>query len=170
MSYKFASGTSVSFIRDVCVGQRINLQKTETRSGEPILPRSPTFVPHVGRNLVTQLPVKDIQPVTMRSCNEVNQHDQAWMAEVYDTLYVDCETEKHPSATWSSYHSARSDTVVQLGKCINALLPLFHEYADDSTLNGTVEKDTTAPPPIPTPCVGGGHPLYALAKDTVDIP
>ena len=49
------------------------------------------------------------------------------MAAVNDILYVDCDTEKHTPAMWSSYHAARSDTVGQPERCIEALLPLSHE-------------------------------------------
>ena len=51
------------------------------------------------------------------------------MAAVNDILYVDYDMEKHTPAMWSSYHAARSDTVGQPEKCIEALLPLFHEKA-----------------------------------------
>lgn len=101
---------------------RINSQKTGARSSEPILPRSYTFVPPVGRNLVTQPPVKDVQPVATSSFDEEKQHEQAWMTAVHDTLYVDSDTEKRTPAMWSSYHAARSDTVRQPEKGIEALL------------------------------------------------
>ena len=92
---------------------RINSQKTRGGSAEPILPRSYTFVPPVGRNLVTKPPVKDVQRVARSSFDEEVQHEQAWMTAVHDTLYVDSDTEKNTPVMWSSFHAARSDAVGQ---------------------------------------------------------
>ena len=73
---------------------RINSQKIGRRSSEPILSHSSTFIPSVGRNLITQPPVKDVQPVATSSFDEEKQHEPVWMAEVNNILYVDCDTEK----------------------------------------------------------------------------
>ena len=85
----------------------------------------------MGRNLVTQPPVKDVQPVATSSFDEEKQHEQAWMAAVNDILYVDCDTEEHTPAMWSSYHAARSDTVGQLEKCVSIYLEVGLRIRDD---------------------------------------
>ena len=54
---------------------RINSQKTGTHSSEPILPRTYTFVPPVGRNVVTQPPVKNVQPLAMSLFDEEKQQN-----------------------------------------------------------------------------------------------
>lgn len=147
---------------------RINAQQRGARSSEPILPRSYTFVPPVGRNLVTQPPVKDVQPVATSSFDEEKQHDQAWMTAVHDTLYVDSDTEKRTPAMWSSYHAARSDTVGQPEKGIEALLPLFHEKAATPEMirHGMelVKKTTEHFNPHQVPVLVVDQPLYDLAK------
>jgi hypothetical protein len=83
----------------------------------------------VGRNLITQPSVKDVQSVGTNSFDEEKQHEQAWMTAVHDTLYMDSDTERGTPVMWSSFHAARSDAVGQPEKSIEALLPLFHEKA-----------------------------------------
>jgi len=48
----------------------------------------------VGRNLITQIPVKDVQSAGTNSFKEEKQHEQAWMTAVHDTLYMDSDTER----------------------------------------------------------------------------
>eukprot|EP00745_Piridium_sociabile_P034702 TRINITY_DN5991_c0_g1_i12.p2 TRINITY_DN5991_c0_g1~~TRINITY_DN5991_c0_g1_i12.p2 ORF type:complete len:424 (-),score=75.51 TRINITY_DN5991_c0_g1_i12:2994-4265(-) len=147
---------------------RINSQKTAAGSSGTILPRSYTFVPPVGRNLVSQPPVKDVQPVAMTSFDEEKQHEQAWMTAVHDTLYVDSDTEKGTPVMWSSFHAARQDAVGQPEKGIEALLPLFHEKAATPEMirhGMELVKNTTEhlnPHQIPVLVVD--QPLYNLAK------
>ena len=90
------------------------------------------------------------------------------MAAVNDILYVDCDTEKHTPAMWSSYHAARSDTVGQPEKCIEALLPLFHEKAATPEMirHGMelVKKTTEHINPHQAPVLVVDQPLYGLAK------
>jgi len=62
----------------------INSQKAGAGISGPILTHSYTFVPPVGRNLITQPPVKVVQPVGTNSFNEEKQHEQAWMMAVHD--------------------------------------------------------------------------------------
>ena len=76
-----------------------------------------------------------------RPLDEEKQHEQAWMADVNDLLYVDCDIEKHTPAMWSSFHSSPSDTIGQPQKCIDALLPIFNDKLNDPTYNGTGEKE-----------------------------
>lgn len=73
---------------------RITSYKTATGSSGPILPRSYTFLPPVGRNLVTQPPVKNVHPGATSTFYEEKQHEQAWMTAVYDILYEDRDAEK----------------------------------------------------------------------------
>ena len=108
---------------------RITSYKTATGSSGPILPRSYTFVPPVGKNLVTQPPVKDVHPVATSTFDEEKQHEQAWMTAVHDILYEDSDAEKDTPTMWSSFHAARSDAVGQPEEGIEAFLPLFHEKA-----------------------------------------
>jgi len=147
---------------------RINLHNPGAGSSGPILPRSYTFVPPVGRNLVTQPPIKDAQPVATSSFDEEKQHEQAWMTAVHDTLYVDSDTEEGTPAMWSSFHAARSDAVGQHEKGIEALLPLFHEKAATPEMirHGMylVKKTTEHLNPHQVPVFVVDQPLYDLAK------
>ena len=114
--------------------------------------------------------MKDVQPVATSSFDEEKQHEQAWMAAVNDILYADCDTEIHTPEMWSSYHAARSDTVGQPEKNIEALLPLFHEKAATSGMirhgmkmvKGTTEHLN----PHQIPVLVMDQPLYDLAKET----
>lgn len=147
---------------------QFNLQKSRTQSSKSTLPQSYTFVPPVGRTLVTQPPVKYVQPMAMSSFDEEKQHEQAWMAAVDDTLYTDCDTENTTPAMWSSYHAARSDTVGQPEKCVEALLPLFHEKAATAEMirHGMelVKKITEHLNPHQVPVLVVDQPLYDLSK------
>lgn len=147
---------------------RISSQKTGAHSSGPILPRSYTFVPPVGRSLVTQPPVKDVQPVATNSFDEEKRHEQAWMTAVHDTLYMECDTDKRTPVMWSSYHAARSDTVGQPEKGTEALLPLFHEKAATPEMirhGMKVVKETTEHlNPHQVPVLVVDQPLYDLAK------
>ncbi len=112
----------------------------------PILPQSYTFVPPVGRNLVTQPPYKDVQPMTEGSVIEETTHEEAWMSAVglHDTLYTDSVTDS-TQVVWSAYHAARSDVVGKPEKNIEALLPLFHEKASPEMIQHGMKivKDIT---------------------------
>ena len=114
----------------------------------------------MGRNLVTQPPVKDVQPVTTSAFDEEKQHEQAWMTAVNDNLYVNCDAEKCSPVMWSSFHAARSDTVGQPEKGIEALLPIFHEKAATPEMirHGMelVKATTEHLNPTPSPSVGSG--------------
>ncbi len=128
----------------------------------------------MGRNLVTQPPVKDVQPVATSSFDEETQHEQAWMTAVHDTLYENSDTEKRTPTMWSSYHAARSDTVGQPEKGIEALLPLFHEKAATPEMirHGMelVKETTEHLNPHQVPVLVVDQPLYDLAKNAVDLP
>lgn len=102
--------------------------------------------------LITQSPVRAVQPVTTSSFTEEKRHEQACMTAVHDTLYVDTDTEEDTPIMWSSFHAARSDVVGQPQKCIEALLPLFSR--NDSTWNGIGERDNRAPQSKSCLCAG----------------
>jgi hypothetical protein len=108
---------------------QVNSQKTALIGSGPMLPRSYTFVPPVGRNLVTQPPVTTVQTKARSSFAEEQQFEQAWMNAVHDALSVDSDTTDETQLMWSAFHASRSDDVGQPQKCIEALLPLFYDKA-----------------------------------------
>ena len=110
----------------------------------------------------------DVQPVATSSFNKEKQHELASMGVVNDILYVECDTEKHTPAMWSSYRAARSDTVEQPEKCIEAFLPLFHEKATTPEMirHGMelVKKTTEHLNPHQAPVLVVDQPLYDLEE------
>lgn len=133
----------------------------------PILPQSYTFVPPVGRNLVTQPPCKDVQPMRVSLVNEETKHEDSWMSAVHDTLYTDSAMDR-TQVMWSAYHAARSDVVGKPEKNIEALLPLFHEKASTPEMirhGMKIVKDVTEHlNPHQVPVLVVDQPLYDLAK------
>ena len=95
----------------------------------PMLPTLYTFVPPISRNLVTQPPVKDVQPQPMASFDKEEQHEKAWMKMVQENMQVNFESETDPPIMWSAYHATRLDAVGSTEKCIEAMLPLFRDKA-----------------------------------------
>lgn len=106
----------------------INFHRPASRKG-PMLPPLYTFVPPMSRNLVTQPPVKDVQPQSMASFDTEEQHEKAWMKIVQENMQMDFESETDPPIMWSAYHASRSDAVGSTEKCIEAMLPLFRDKA-----------------------------------------
>lgn len=106
----------------------INFHRPASRKG-PMLPPLYTFVPPMSRNLVTQPPVKDVQPQSMASFDKEEQHEKAWMKIVQENMQMDFESETDPPIMWSAYHASRSDAVGSTEKCIEAMLPLFRDKA-----------------------------------------
>ncbi len=81
----------------------------------------------MSRNLVTQPPVKDVQPQYMASFDKEEQHGKAWMKNVQENMQMDFESETDPPVLWSAYHASRSDAVRSTEKCAEAMLPLFRD-------------------------------------------
>ncbi len=106
----------------------INFHRPASRKG-PMLPPLYTFVPPMSRNLVTQPPVKDVQPQSMASFDKEEQHEKAWMKIVQENMQMDFESETDSPIMWSAYHASRSDAVGSTEKCIEAMLPLFRDKA-----------------------------------------
>ena len=94
-----------------------------------MLPTLYTFVPPISRNLVTQPPVKDVQPQPMASFDKEEQHEKAWMKMVQETMQLEFESETDPPIMWMAYHASQSDAVGSTEKCIEAMLPLFRDKA-----------------------------------------
>ena len=148
---------------------KINSKKPgESSIVGPILPHSYTSVPPVGLNLVTQPPVKVVQPVVRGSFDAERQHEEAWMKAVNDILYVNSDLESGTPTMWSSFHAARSDVVGQPEKSIEALLPLFHDKAETPEMihhgMNLVKKNTEHLNPQQVPVMVVDQPLYDLAK------
>ena len=148
---------------------RINSNKTcGAGSRGSILPRSYTFVPPVGRNLVNQPPLKHEQSVSMTSFDEEQNQEQSWISAVNDALYLNSERRNDSPLMWSSFHAARSDAVGQPDKNIAALLPLFRDKAATPEMirhGMNLIKDVTEhlnPHQVPVMVVD--QPLYDLAK------
>jgi len=51
------------------------------------------------------------------------------MNAAHEAISVNSDTEKDTQTMWSSFHAARSDVVGQPQKCVETLMPLFHEIA-----------------------------------------
>ena len=143
-------------------------QAQKSNTVRPILPPSYTFVPPVGRNIVTQPPLKDVQPPVNNPLDNEAQHEQSWLTSAHANLDQDQGTETATPIVWSAHHASRSDAVGQTEKSIEALLPLFHEKA---ATHGMIRhginlvKETTEylnPQQIPVLVVD--QPLYDIAK------
>lgn len=145
----------------------VHARESETCGGL-ILPLSYTFVPPVGRNLVTQPPVRDVQPLSMSSLCEEEQHEQDWMTSVHANLSVELETDTVTPIMWSSYHASREDAVGPTEKGIEALLPLFHEKAATPAMirhgMDLVKQTTEYLNPQQIPVFVVDQPLYDIAK------
>ena len=122
----------------------------------------------MGRNLVNEPPVSDVQPVATSSFGVEIQHEKAWMTAVQDSLYVEFDAEKINPVMRSSFQSARSDAVGQPEICIEFLLPLFHEKAASPEMirHGMelVKKTTEYLNLNQIPVLVVDQPLYVLAK------
>ena len=104
----------------------------------------------------------------MSSFHEEQQHEEAWMTLVHDNLRVDFEKETAISIMFSSYHAHRLDSIGVPEKCIETLLPLFHEKAATPGMirHGMylVKQLTEYLNPQQLPVLVVDQPLYDIAK------
>ena len=140
----------------------------EVSTSGAILPRSYTYVPPVGRSLITIPPTRQPGSQPVNSFDEEKRSEQVWMNAVHDTLGTNAGDESRVPIMWSSFHAARSDVVGQCRQSIEALLPLFHEKAatPDMIRHGMelVRKTTEYLNPQQIPLLVVDQPLYDISK------
>ena len=147
---------------------RFDSAAREVSTSGSILPRSYTYVPPVGRSLITIPSTRQPQSQPVNSFDDEMQTEQGWMNAVHETLHTEAGDESCVPIMWSSYHAARSDVVGQCRQSLEALLPLFHEKAatPDMILHGMelVRKTTRYLNPHQIPLLVVDQPLYDLSK------
>ena len=163
--FQFPSGENPGLHQEPMV---IDFHRRASSTKGPLLPPLYTFVPPMTRKLVTQPPVKDVQPQSMASFDEEKHHEKAWMNMVQDNMQMEFESETVPPIMWSAYHASRSDAVGATEKCIEAMLPLFRDKAATPKMirhgMDLIKKTTEFLNPQQIPIMVVDQPLFDIAK------